>query len=199
MPRRKAGFAPDGTPKKSQKTKPHKISKKQQFKPAAVGRHWIPETSGVDRDGFRWTIPGHWSDDPAYQPQPPAPPAFSNEHGCHMSGEFILVYGYFCITDNDVPAGQRGHTLKLRGSGLGIGGMKTNGVLHIEPNSWSEFYDRVKSFAYMALAPSFEVPSSKLGHTALCFFDKHSKPLGYALPDLSIDLAMGGGTVSVET
>lgn len=204
MPKYKPGYGPDGTP---QPKKPQKPSGKKygpdgfpipQPSPETPGRHWIPAKSGVDRDGTAWTIPGHWSDDPAYNPAPPAPPVFRNEHSCHIDGAFIVLGGYVSITDNDVPKGTRGHELYLYLAGVGVGGMSTHGVLHIHVGSWDEFYNRVASFAYIGLAPSLDVPASQLGHTALCFYDGNSNPLGYALPDISIDIGIGGGTVAVK-
>lgn len=95
--------------------------------------------------------------------------------------------------------GTKGHELCLYVGGVGVRGMDCDGVLHIHTNSWEEFYNRVTSFAYLELAPSPEVPSSQLGHTALCFYDGTSNSIGYALPNISIDIALSGGTVEAKS
>ena len=92
-------------------------------------RQWIPEKRGKDRDGFEWVIPGHWSDDPGYQPKPEKEPVVYMQHKCHIDGAFILVGGYIKIIDGNVEKGKRGHELFLRFGGIGIGGMDGSGVL----------------------------------------------------------------------
>lgn len=203
MPRRRPGYGPDGTPKQP---KPAQRPTHKKYGPdgtplpqpgSSAGRHWINETSGVDRDGTHWTIPGHWSDES--RPNPKPQPVFHNEHRCHMDGAFIIVGGYLRIYDNEVPKGTRGHELYLAFGGLGIGGMDGDGVLHINTDSWEDFYNRVKSFAYMAAAPSPEIPDHRLAHTVIAFYDGHSNTLGYAMPDLSVDIGVAGGTVKVKS
>lgn len=202
MPRRKPGYGPDGTPK--QPSKPSKPSIKfgpdaTPIHPSSSTRYWIPETKGIDRDGLQWTVPGHWSDDPQYKPQPPKKPDIYYDHKCHIDGAFIIVGGYIRIFDSNVPSGNRGHELYLKFGGVGIGGMNGSGVLHNNLNSWDEFYDRVDRFFYMAMAPSLEVPISTLAHTLIAFLDKNSHCVGYAIPDVSGDLGIAGGTVEVKS
>lgn len=204
MPMRKPGYSADGTPKRPKQ--PSKPSGKKygpdgtpipQPKPKpSTGRYWIPEQSGTDRDGMKWTIPGHWSDEP--KPEPVKPPV-SKEHRCKMDGAFIVLGGYIRIYDNEVPAGQRGHELYLSFGGLGVGGMDGDGTLTIDVSSWNEFYDKVSSFAYIAMTPTPDIPSSKLAHTVIAFYDSHSKVIGRAIPDVSADVGVAGGTVSVKS
>lgn len=202
MPRRKPGYGPDGTPK--QPSKPSKPSRRfgpdgTPIHPSTPTRYWIPEKRGKDRDGFEWVIPGHWSDVPQYQPKPPKEPPVYMEHKCHIDGAFILVGGYIRIFDSNVPPGQRGHELYLKFGGLGIGGMDGSGVLHNALDSWDEFYNRVDRFLYIAAAPTIDVPISALAHTLISFRDKNDKIIGYAIPDVSADIGIAGGTVEVRT
>ena len=204
MPKHKPGYGPDGTPKPPQQ--PAKPSGRKygpdgypipQPQPAS-GKHWIPAASGTDRDGTHWTIPGHWSEDPSPAPKPVTPP-FKSAHRCQMSGAFIVVGGYIRIYDNEIPAGQRGHELYLKFGGLGIGGMDGDGTLTIKVSSWDEFYNRVDTFAYFAIAPSLDIPTSKLAHTAIVFYDSNRNSLGYAVPDVSGDIGIAGGSVTVKS
>ncbi len=202
MPRRKPGYGPDGTP--IHPSKPSKPSKKYgpdgtPIHPPTPTRYWIPEKRGRDRDGLEWVIPGHWSDDPEYQPKPPKEPEVYKEHKCHIDGAFILLGGYIRIFDSNVPSGQRGHELYLKFGGLGIGGMDGNGVLRNDLNSWDEFYDKVDRFLYIAGAPSLDVPISDLAHTLISFRDKNDNIIGYAIPDVSGDIGIAGGTVEVKS
>ncbi len=180
MPHYSPTHSPDGTPRQP---------------PAPYhGPKYGPD--GSPNPDYPW--PHTPQTEPSYTPKP-EPPAFHNEHSCHMDGAFILLGGYVRIVDNETPEGTRGHELRLYIGGVGVGGMDCDGVLHINTGSWEEFYNRVVSFAYLALAPSFNVPASQLGHTALCFYDGSSNPLGYALPNVSIDIGLGGGTVEVKS
>lgn len=126
MPKYKPGYSADGTPK--QLKQPETPSGRKygtgwfsipQPKPSD-GRHWVSESSGTDRDGMQWTIPGHWSDTPS-----PAPihelemPTFKSTHWCKMNGAFIVFGAYVQIFDNEVPARQRSHKLYLKFGGLG--------------------------------------------------------------------------------
>lgn len=201
MPKFKPGHSPDGTPRhpKTPSVPPKKHGPDGTPIPQphpAEGRHWIPESHGTEWDGTPWTIPGHWSDSP--KPQPVLPP-FKDTHRCKMDGTFIILGGYIRIYDNEVPSGQRGHELYLKFGGLGVGGMDGGGTLNIKLSSWSEFYNKISSFAYLAAAPSIEVPSSKLAHTVIVFYDSNSHIIGYAIPDVSADIGMAGGTVIVKS
>ena len=105
MPHFKPGYGPDGTPK--QPKKPSVPAKKYGPDGYPVhhetsSRQWIPEKRGKDRDGFEWVIPGHWSDDPGYQPKPEKEPVVYMQHKCHIDGAFILVGGYIKIIDGNV-------------------------------------------------------------------------------------------------
>ena len=202
MPHFKPGYGPDGTPK--QPKKPSVPAKKYGPDGYPVhhetsSRQWIPEKRGKDRDGFEWVIPGHWSDDPGYQPKPEKEPVVYMQHKCHIDGAFILVGGYIKIIDRNVEKGKRGHELFLRFGGIGIGGMDGSGVLCNFLNTWDEFYNRVDRFFYVAAAPSLEVPISALAHTVISFRDKSNKIIGYALPDVSGDIGVAGGTVEVKS
>lgn len=171
------------------------------YKPgySADGRHWVSESSGTDRDGMQWTIPGHWSDPPSPAPiHEPEIPTCKSTHRCKMNGAFIVLGGYVQIYDNEVPAGQRGHELYLKFGGLGVGGMDADGILGIKVSSWDEFYNKVSSFAYLAAVPSMEVPSSKLAHTVIAFYDSGRNIVGYAMPDVSADIGIAGGAVTVK-
>lgn len=204
MPRYKPGYSPDGTPKKPQK--PSTPSGKKygpdgtpipQPKPSG-GRYWIPEKTGTERDGTRWVIPGHWSDEREPE-RKKEEPAFKNSHRCKMNGAFIVLGGYIKIYDDEVPAGMRGHELYLAFGGVGVGGMDGDGILTIDVSSWEEFYNKVHSFAYIAMVPTLDIPTSKLAHTAIVFFDSNSNKIGYAVPDVSGDLGIAGGTVTVKS
>lgn len=134
MPHFKPGYGPDGTPK--QPKKPSVPAKKYGPDGYPVhhetsSRQWIPEKRGKDRDGFEWVIPGHWSDDPGYQPKPEKEPVVYMQHKCHIDGAFILVGGYIKIIDGNVEKGKRGHELFLRFGGIGIGGMDGSGKVGI--------------------------------------------------------------------
>lgn len=96
-------------------------------------------------------------------------PVFKNSHRCKMNGAFIVLGGYIKIYDDEVPAGMRGHELYLAFGGVGVGGMDGDGILTIDVSSWEEFYNKVHSFAYIAMVPTLDIPTSKLAHTAIVF------------------------------
>lgn len=203
MPKYKPGYSPDGTPKKP-KTPSTPSGKKYgpdgtpipKPKPSG-GRYWIPEKSGTERDGTKWTIPGHWSDEREPEKKKEEPP-FKDSHRCKMNGAFIVLGGYLKIYDNEVPVGNLGHELYLAFGGVGVGGMDGDGTLKIDVSSWEEFYNRVRSFAYCAMAPSLDLSISDLAHTIIVFFDSNSKKIGSFIPDVSADVGIAGGTVTVK-
>lgn len=197
MPRYKTGRFPQ-KPQPSQPARPkHAIDGSPIPRPnPSPGRYWVPDASGQDRDGLCWRIPGHWSDESKSRI---VTPSFKDTHRCKMDGAFIILGGYIHIYDNEVPSGQRGHELYLKFGGLGVGGMDGEGTLNIKLSSWSEFYDKISSFAYLAVAPSMEIPTSKLAHTVIVFYNSHSHIIGYAIPDVSADIGIAGGTVTVKS
>lgn len=210
MPTYKPGYSPDGTPKKPNKpsTPPGPRYGPDHFpipQPKET-RHWIPETSGTDLDGFQWTIPGHWSDEKFTTPEL-APPAFHSSHSCQMNGAFIVFGGYIQIYDNEVPAGQHGHELYLAFGGVGIGGMHGAGTLSTTLSSWEEFHTKVDSFFYLAVSPppdistkiSFDPSTSKLAFTIIEFRDSKGNTIGHAIPSLSFDVGIASGSVTVKS
>ncbi len=146
----------------------------------------------------------------------------SNILVCHpgkYSGGFILFGGWTKIYDNLVPSGTRGHELYLAFGGLGAGGwsgdcdieVMTEGsfehegkryfipVNHYGGNDWNGyqtaytwFYDHVKSFMFMYL-PVFAQPIP-----VFVYFDGSSNRIGLSVPNASLSIGIGGGTVTVE-
>jgi hypothetical protein len=51
----------------------------------------------------------------------------------------------------------------------------------------------------MAVTTTVDVPISALPHTLISFNDKNNKIIGYAVPDVSIDIGIAGGTVEVKS
>lgn len=169
--------------------------------PPEYGMVWREGSSGVERDGTPWSIPGHWAwptGTPPSHSGSSTKAEFASSRRCHITSAFIVLGGYATITDYSVPEGTRGHKLELSFGGLGVGGICSDGVISIRTDSWEEFYDNVHSFAYLATAPSPDIPTSKLAHTGIIFYDSNSKIVGVATPDNSADIGAGGGSVSVK-
>lgn len=140
-------------------------------------------------------------------------------HDASYSGGFILFGGWTYIYDKLVPAGTRGHELYLAFGGLGAGGWSGDcdielileeGAIdhdgksyyapkyHYYANDWAGyntgfqwFYDHVKSFMFMYMPQFFQpVP-------IFVYFDGSSNRIGISVPNASLSVGIGGGTVSV--
>lgn len=142
-------------------------------------------------------------------------------HPARYDGGFIVFGGWTNIYDQIIPAGTRGHRLYLAFGGLGVGGWKGdcdielklkdetfthNGMRYYAPanhygnNDWDGhstgyqwFYDNVKSFMFMYL-PVFMQPIP-----VFVYFDGHSNSIGISVPNCSLSVGIGGGTVSVKS
>ncbi|WP_423127265.1 hypothetical protein [Gaoshiqia sp. Z1-71] len=141
-------------------------------------------------------------------------------HPASYSGGFILFGGWTRIYDLLVPPGTRGHELYLAFGGLGAGGwsgdcdielvMKEgtfgyNGKSYLMPqnhygsDNWDGyrtgfqwFYDHVKSFMFMYM-PQFMQPVP-----IFVYFDSSSHRIGISVPNASVSVGIGGGTVTVK-
>lgn len=143
-------------------------------------------------------------------------------HAANYSGGFIVFGGWTQIYDHVIPQGQRGHELYLAFGGLGVGGWSgdcdieliTEGSFVHEGrryrtpvfyysdrgsewdcycSSYEWFYDHVKSFMFMYL-PIFAQPIP-----VFCYFDSGSQKIGISVPDCSLSIGVGGGSVSVRS
>lgn len=143
-------------------------------------------------------------------------------HAADYSGGFILFGGWTKIYDHVIPSGTRGHELYLAFGGVGAGGWKgkcdielsTEGTFDHEGRSylkpvnyyadrgsdWNNyssafnwFHDHVKSFMFMYL-PVFAQPIP-----IFCYFDSKSNQIGISVPDCSLSIGIGGGSVKVES
>jgi len=142
-------------------------------------------------------------------------------HAASYSGGFILFGGWTYIYDKVVPPGTRGHELYLAFGGLGAGGwsgdcdieicmkegtFEHNGKLYFMPEShygnddWSGygtgyqwFYDHVKSFMFMYM-PQFMQPVP-----IFVYFDGGSHKIGISVPNVSLSVGIGGGSVTVKS
>lgn len=141
-------------------------------------------------------------------------------HPATYSGGFILFGGWTKIFDGKIPSGTRGHELYLAFGGLGVGGwngdcdielitegtFEHDGKTYNKPvnfydkgNPWESynsgfdwFHDHVKSFMFMYL-PVFAQPIP-----VFAYFDSNSNRIGVSVPNCSLSIGIGGGTVKVE-
>lgn len=143
-------------------------------------------------------------------------------HPATYSGGFILFGGWTKIFDSKIPAGTRGHELYLAFGGLGVGGWNgdcdieliTEGTFVHEGKTYNKpvhfydegkdkewesynsgfkwFHDNVKSFMFMYL-PIFAQPIP-----VFAYFDKNNVRIGVSVPNSSLSIGIGGGTVKVE-
>lgn len=143
-------------------------------------------------------------------------------HEADYSGAFILFGGWTEIYDHAIPSGTRGHELYLAFGGVGVGGwsgacdieLMTEGTFTYDSKTYNKpinyysdaskseweqyntafawFHDHVKSFAFMYL-PLFAQPIP-----VFVYFDSDSNQIGLSIPDYSLSIGVGGGTVSVK-
>lgn len=141
-------------------------------------------------------------------------------HPATYSGGFILFGGWTHIYDKLVKSGTRGHELYLAFGGLGAGGwsgdcdieIMTEGVFSYGGKTYAKpinhygnddfegyktgfqwFYDHVKSFMFMYL-PVFMQPIP-----VFVYFDSGSKQIGISVPNCSLSIGIGGGSVTVKS
>lgn len=115
-------------------------------------------------------------------------------HEATYSGAFILFGGWTQIYDSTIPSGTRGHELYLAFGGVGVGGW--SGDCDIElmtEGTFTWFHDKVESFAFMYL-PILAQPIP-----VFVYFDSSSTQIGLSVPDYSLSIGVGGGTVSVKS